>query len=194
MLSHYADTTAMRRAVVAGNLADFQSAAASMARDDWGPRETVTSPERARAAIAAAQAASSLVEAALALGVLGDECASCHVASEAPQLAVVPEEPLDGSNPRMLAHAIASDRLWAGLTLPSDDSWASGAQLLLQDPSLANPSAEISAASRLLLDLARRAESAEPGERGRVLADVLLTCSGCHERLGVVLDRGIVVR
>ena len=150
--------------------------------------------QRARDAAAAAQAAPSLVEAALALGTIGDVCASCHVASEAPPLPLAPEEPLEASNPHMLAHAVASDRLWAGLTLPSDDSWGSGVQLLLQDPGLANPSAEVAPAARHLHELARRAERAEPDERGRVFADILLTCAGCHERLGVVLENGVVVR
>jgi hypothetical protein len=94
----------------------------------------------------------------------------------------------------MLAHAIASDRSWAGLTLPSDASWSSGMRLLLQDPALADPSDEVSAAARLLTELARRGERAEPDARGQLLADVLLTCSGCHERLGVVLVDGVVAR
>jgi hypothetical protein len=194
MLSHYADTATMRRAVVAGKLADFQAAASSVAGDDWGPTETAAWSQQARAAAAAAQVAPSLVEGALALGRLGDVCASCHVESNAPELSIAPDEPIEASSPRMLAHAVASDRLWAGLTLPSDESWASGVQLLVQDPGLGNPSAEVAAASRLLLDLARRAERAEPDERGRAFADILLTCAGCHERLGVVLDDGIVAR
>jgi cytochrome c553 len=120
-------------------------------------------------------------------------CASCHLASAA-QIPIAPEEPSEASNPRMLAHAIAADRLWAGLTLPSDETWASGMQLLLQDPGLADPSVEVSAAARLLRELARRGERTEPAARGQLLADVLLTCSGCHERLGVVLEDGVVVR
>ena len=194
MLSHYAETGDMRRALVAGKLGAFQAAASSIARDGWGPAETRAWAQRARAAAASAQVAPSLVEAALALGTLGNVCASCHVASQASRVSIAPEEPLAASNPQMLAHAVASDRLWAGLTLPSDDSWASGVQLILQDPSLANPSAEVAPASRLLLDLARRAKRAEPDERGPAFADILLTCAGCHERLGVVLENGVVAR
>jgi hypothetical protein len=197
MLSHYADTAAMRRALVAGKLADYQAAAAAVARDEWTPSaaaERREFTERARAAATAAQAAPSLVAAAQALGALGDGCASCHLASGVPELPIAPEVPIEASNPRMLAHAVASDRLWAGLTLPSDESWSSAIQLLLQDPALADPSDEVSAAARLLRELARRGERAEPDERGQLLADVLLTCSGCHERLGVVLEDGVVVR
>jgi hypothetical protein len=134
------------------------------------------------------------VAAAEALGALGDVCGSCHLASAAPQPPIAPDEPSEASNPRMLAHAIAADRLWAGLTLPSDASWARGVQLLLDDPALAAPSAEVSAAARLLTDLARQAQTADPERRARVFADVLVTCSGCHERLGVVLEDGVVVR
>jgi hypothetical protein len=198
MLTHYADTVAMRRAIVAGKLADYQAAAAAVARDEWTPSaaagEQREFTERARAAATAAQAAPSLVAAAQALGALGDVCASCHLASGAPEPPIAPEMPVEASNPQMLAHAIASDRLWAGLTLPSDESWASGVQLLVQDPALADPSGEVSAAARLLRELARRGERAEQDERGQLFADISLTCAGCHERLGVVLEDGVVVR
>src|SRR5690606_16385504 len=146
-----------------------------------------------RSRAADAESARSLPAAARALGALGEVCAACHVASGALQPPLAPEAPSAASDPSMLAHAVASERLWAGLTLPSDESWASGVQLLLDDPGLA-PSAEVASAARLLKELARRGARAEPGGRGDVFADVLATCSGCHERLGVVLEGGAVPR
>jgi hypothetical protein len=197
MLGHYGDTTAMQRALIAGKLAEYQTAAAAVARDEWSPRpggDQAGFAERARAAATAAQAAPSLVAAAAALGALGNVCASCHLASGAPEVPIAPEEPSEVTNPRMLAHAIASERLWAGLILPSDASWVSGMRLLAQVPAIDQPSAEVSAAVRLLSELARRGENAEPDQRGQIFGDVLLTCSGCHERLGVVLANGAGVR
>lgn len=197
MLSHYADTTGMRRAVIAGRLAEFQAAAAAVAKDEWAPSAAVRDLEfsqRVRARAAAAQAAPSLVDAAAALGALGDVCAACHLQSGAPQVPLAPEEQIEASSPRMLAHAVASDRLWAGLTLPSDESWERGMQVLIQDPALAAAPAEVAAAARHLLALARRGERAEVDQRGRIFADVLATCSGCHERLGVVPRDGAALR
>jgi hypothetical protein len=197
MVSHYGDTAAMRRALVAGKLADYQAAADALARDEWWPSATADAPaflKRVRAAAADAHAAPSLVAAASALGALADVCASCHLASGAPEFPIAPEEPSEAQNPRMLAHAIASDRLWAGLILPSDESWVSGAKLLADVPALDAPSAEVSAAARLLGELARRGETAELEQRAQIFCDVMLTCSGCHERLGVVLAEGAVVR
>jgi hypothetical protein len=197
MLSHYGDTTAMRKALVAGKLADYQAAAAALARDDWSPSaaaDQAAFAQRARSAASDAQTAPSLVVAAAALGALGDVCASCHLASRATEIPIAPEEPSDATNPRMLAHAIASEQLWAGLILPSDASWMSGMQLLIQAPALDDPSSEVSAAARHLSELARRGETAEPEQRGKLFGDVVLTCSGCHERLGVVPADGVVVR
>lgn len=197
MLSHYSDTAAMRQGLIAGRIADYQAAAAAVAADEWASADEPGAREwwqRARAAAHAAAAASSLVEAAEALAALGDTCASCHLASDAPQPAVAPDESNEASNPRMLAHAVAASRLWAGLTLPSDDSWASGTRLLLQDPALADPSPEVAEAARYLQQLARRAERTEPDQRSRLFADILLTCSGCHERLGIPIENGVVVR
>jgi hypothetical protein len=196
MLSHYSDAAAMRQAVIAGQLEAYQVAAAAMAADEWPPSAAAEQRElarRARDRAAAAQTAPSLIAAAQALGSLADSCASCHLASGALQIPIAPEEPSKASSPHMLAHAVASDRLWAGLTLPSDESWASGVQLLLEDPGLA-PSDEVSAAAHHLKELARTGSRAEADERGRVFADVLSSCAGCHERLGVVLQDGVVLR
>jgi hypothetical protein len=197
MLGHYGATTAMQRALIAGKLAEYQTAAAAVARDEWSPSpggDPSGFTQRARAAATAAQGAPSLVAAAAALGALGDVCASCHLESRAPEVPIAPEEPSEATNPRMLAHAIASERLWAGLILPSDASWASGMRLLVQVPAVDQPSAEISAAVRLLNELARRGENVEPEGRGQIFGDVLLTCSGCHERLGVVPANGAGLR
>jgi cytochrome c553 len=190
MLTHYADTVGMRKALVGGKLADYHSAAAAVAKDEWTPRlrgDYRPYLEAVRAAAHAGESASSPVSAAAELGKIGEACAACHVKFGGPGSPVAPEQLTEGTDPSMVAHAVATDRLWEGLILPSDLSWASGIEVLMDAPKLDSDVADVAAAAHHLRDLARQGKSAEVGQRGQIFASVITTCAGCHERLGVVL-------
>jgi hypothetical protein len=185
MLSHYADTQSMRKGLIAGRLDDFHSAAAAVARDPWSPRSNGDYGaylDRVRSAASSAEAAPSLAAGAAALGSLGEACAACHRQSGGPETPVAPEDPSERANPKMFAHAVAAERAWAGLILPSDESWMSGMQLLVAAPSGdEKPDRE---ASRHLRDLGRRGQIAANDQRGKIFGEVLTTCSECHQREG----------
>ena len=188
MLSHYADTVGMRRALVAGQLGEFQSAAKAVAEDEWTPKlrgDYRPYVDAVRATARSAQAASSIVAGAAELGKLGEACASCHLKFGGPGSPVAPEQLNEATEPSMLAHAIATDRLWEGLVLPSDLSWTSGMQGLIEAPRLDSDVADVAAAARHLRDLARKGVTADVARRGQLFGDVLVTCAGCHERVGV---------
>jgi cytochrome c553 len=190
MLTHYADTVGMRRALVAGKIADYHSAAAAVANDAWTPRvrgDYRPYVEAVRAAAHSGETASSAVSAAAVLGKIGEACAACHVKFGGPGSPVAPEQLAEGTDPSMVAHAVATDRLWDGLIWPSDGSWSSGIEVLLDAPKLDSDVADVAAAARHLRDLARQGKSAELAQRGQIFASVLTTCAGCHERLGVAL-------
>ena len=190
MLTHYADTVGMRRALVAGKLPEYQAAAAAVAKDSWTPRlrgDYRPFVDAVRAAAHSGETASSPVEAAAVLGKIGEACAACHVKFGGPGSPVAPEQLTEGGDPSMVAHAVATDRLWEGLILPSDSSWSNGMEVLLDAPKLDSDVADVAAAARHLRDLARQGKKAEVAQRGQVFASVLTTCAGCHERLGVVV-------
>lgn len=187
MLRHYADAEEMRRSLVTGRLGDYHAAAAAVARDEWKPAavdEKRIFLDGIRSAASAAQAAPTLAAGAVALGSLGEVCASCHLQSGRPEVPLAPEDSSPRPDARMFAHAVAADRLWAGLILPSDASWMSGVQLLAAAASDSDDSAA-RAASQRLRALGQEGRSASVAERGRIFADVLIACSSCHEREAV---------
>jgi len=188
MLTHYTDSVAMRRALVTGKLEDFRSAAGAVAKDEWTPRlrgEYRTHVDAVRAWARSAQKAPSVGSAARELGKLGQACASCHLKFGGPGSPVAPVPLSEGADPSMVAHAAATDRLWEGLTFPSDASWSSGMDVLMDAPKLDSDVADVAAAAQHLRELARNGRSAALEQRGAVFANVLTTCAGCHERLGV---------
>jgi hypothetical protein len=190
MLTHYADTVGMRRALVSGKIADYHAAAAAVANDAWTPRlrgDYRPYVEAVRSAARSGETASSVVSAAAVLGKIGEACAACHVKFGGPGSPVAPEQLTEGTDPSMVAHAAATDRLWDGLILPSDTSWSSGMEVLLDAPKLDSDVADVAAAARHLRDLARHGKSADVAQRGQIFASVLTTCSGCHERLGITM-------
>jgi hypothetical protein len=188
MLTHYADSVGMRRALVTGKLEDFHSAAGAVASDEWTPRlrgDYRTHVDAVRALARSAQKAPSVGSAAGELGKLGEACAACHLKFGGPGSPVAPVPVSEGADPSMVAHAAATDRLWEGLMFPSATSWSSGMDVLMDAPKLDSDVADVAAAAQHLRQLARKGRSAGVEQRGAVFASVLTTCAGCHERLGV---------
>jgi hypothetical protein len=188
MLTHYADTVGMRRALVRGKLDEFHAAAEAVAKDEWTPRlrgDYRPHLEAVRANAHGAQSAPSVVAGAAALGKLGEACAACHLKVGGPGSPIAPEQLGEAVDPSMAAHAVATDRLWDGLILSSDLSWSSGIDLLLDAPKLDSDVPDVAAAAAHLRELARQGKGARVEQRGQLFANVLTTCAGCHERLGV---------
>lgn len=197
MQGHFADSVRLRRAMVAGNLADFKQAASAVANDEWSSnlrpdyRPYVAA---VRAAAATARAAESLKAGAVALGTLGVACAACHQHFGAPQIPIAPGSAPEATEPSMVAHAAATDRLWEGVMGPSDTSWFKGTRGLMEAPSLDSDVPDVAAAAQHLRQLAEEALSVSVEQRGRLFGQVLMTCAGCHERVGVVVSSARAVR
>jgi cytochrome c556 len=188
MRGHFLDTARMREAIVMGKLAELQAAAAAVASDPWTPKlreDYRPYVNTMRAAARSAQTAESVVSGATALGKLGDACASCHLKFGGPGSPIAPLPMAEDADPGMVAHALATERLWEGLILPSDTSWLGGARVLREAPKLDSDVSEVAAAARHLSDLAQTATSATAAERSKVFGNILLTCNACHERLGI---------
>ena len=192
MRGHFAESEAMRRAIVAGDLGGLHDAARSLASDEWTPNLRADWRPHIAAVRAAAQSAHtalSLEEGAAALGQLGQTCATCHQSTGGPRIPS-PSPSLDVARDRgMAAHDSATGKLWAGLVAPSDATWIEGSRQMLAAPELDSDVADISALSRRVRDLARRGEVAEAPSRARLFGEVLLTCASCHQRVGVGTPR-----
>lgn len=187
MRAHFAQSEDMRRALIRGDLPALRAAAEGVAQDPWTPnlredwRPHVTA---VRDAARAAQTAVSLEAGAQALTELGAACSSCHLLTGGPGSPRFPV-PMPGSTEGMLAHESATERLWQGIVAPSDAAWAEGADALLAAPELSSDVEDIAQRAAHVRDLARRARSAAASERPQLFGELLLTCTNCHQRVGI---------
>jgi hypothetical protein len=188
---HSDAANAMRKAAIAGQLADFQRAAASLDSGSWSlplrddPGNHI---EQVRVAARSAAAASALPAATAALGALASACSRCHEDVGGPRGAEIISAPADlarNGDETMIAHAAAEVALWQGLVFPSDDGWHIGAGMLASAPGLDSDVREVSALARRTVDLAREAATAPREARAGSYARVLATCAACHSRLGI---------
>jgi hypothetical protein len=184
---HSNDAISMRKAAIAGQLLEFQYAAAAIASDDWSP--PLRDDDRPHVAVVrdaalGAVGSKSLSAATASLGVLGVACAKCHQAVSAPPISEIVSAPAHGDE-SMLAHAAAEGALWQGLVFTSDESWLRGARALVNAPALDSDVADVSALAHRTRELAGEASAAPRGTRGESYGKILATCSGCHSRLGV---------
>lgn len=192
MQAHFQDALLIRQAVIAGKLEDTVEPAQALAR----ARDLDHLPEGWRGFVERMQEVAGRIEdstlgsrAAAATADLGVSCGLCHQQRGGPQAS---REPAPGAGTsiesRMRRHAWATERLWEGLYVPSDDAWNAGAKALSSEPFPAEISKDGGVSARSAAsDFARLVVKAPaqriPRDRAALYAELLLTCGSCHRAL-----------
>ncbi|MGD8863088.1 MAG: hypothetical protein PVI30_23945 [Myxococcales bacterium] len=194
MAEHFAVATWARDAVINGNLEVMRDPLMELARYEyasvvpggWLPRVA----QMQQAARITAQAR-TLDLAATGVATMARVCGECHAEQDGgPEFATgfrtgrQPDH--DTLASRMYRHMWAADRMWEGLTGPSDEAWRAGAEALAKAP-LSRPDAEpplpdgFADALSQLRDLGVAATEADSiARRADVYGMFLASCADCH--------------
>jgi hypothetical protein len=199
MGEHFVSSASMRRALVAGDLLAFRTAAATLSdkdlsanlSDTWKPHL-----EKMRLDAKRARDAQTIEGAARTFADVGAACAGCHVQLGGPRLAVgAPPAEASGAKPHMVRHAWAAARLWEGLMAPSQEAWTKGVEVFTDAPLAPEAVAGARSVPPEVNELAKRAHhfgaqahaAKDTAARKNAVADVYATCVGCHSKLSVSL-------
>jgi hypothetical protein len=145
--------------------------------------------------LAAAQvgAAVDLRAASSAAGLVAKTCGECHTVFGRPGILVGQEDPQgSGLAADMRYHQRAAERLWEGLSVPSDEAWNSGALALSQAALVPEslipgktPALRLGGLAQTVHGLGSQASTVESVDgRAALYGQVLATCAECHRWLG----------
>jgi len=146
-----------------------------------------------RAAAARSTSTSDLKDAGRDVGLVARTCGDCHTKFGRPGILVEPPGALSsGAHASMRRHQWATERLWEGLVVPSDDAWNAGALALAQAPLVPAeltpgrpPVPRVGELAQAVHVLALKAESTEGVDaRADLYGELLATCAECHTWLG----------
>lgn len=197
MAEHSAHAVAIKTSIVKGDVSRAKVAATWLAesewtsnlRNDWRPEM-----QSLRATARSVMKAETLENAAFALGHVADACASCHLRVAVPLPAPDLTTSADGSERQRRLHAEATDKLWLGLSTPSDEVWLSGARAMALAPLAPRTPlrdgealSEADTLARRLRDLAGVGLMVAVDRRAATFSEMLGTCARCHNLLGVTL-------
>ncbi len=189
MKEHFVAASGMRDALIRGDVDAFTSAAAVIATESergatWGRSDAV------RDAASRARMAETIPAAARALSDLAVACGDCHRARGKPKGAVpAPPPAFAGGNPVMARHRWAVERMWEGLSSPSDEAWKKGSDAFAdaplvgdafagRDPTVQASAFALSARAHALGVRARTATAT--GDRANIFGEMFATCADCH--------------
>lgn len=193
MLSHFDLALDARTYAILGDVAEFRRVTADLsdlqpARDLPAEVTLQLGPMRWEAREAAR--ARTTEEAARGAAEIARTCGDCHEANDvglADRFTTGGPPPPGSTGRHMAGLAWASRLLWDGLVGPSDLTWYTGAEGLIELGALpegletAVPATDVEAASGRLRELGRAATSIDdPQARVELLAEVWEECSGCH--------------
>jgi hypothetical protein len=192
MQAHFKDALLIRQAVIAGKPEDAVDPAFALTRTgdlDHLPEGWRGFVERMQEVAGRIKDSTLVSRAAAATADLGVSCGMCHQQRGGPQASKEPA-PAEGTTveSRMQRHVWATERLWEGLYVPSDDAWNAGARALSSAPF---PSQVLkdggvyarSAAGDFARLVAKAPAKRIPRDRAELYAELLLTCGSCHQAI-----------
>jgi cytochrome c553 len=193
MLEHFVIATWARDSVIDGDIEGLRmplDALADYSYRSVAPGGWMRGIAQLQAAARLTADANTLEAAARGVAAMGRVCGECHREQGGPDVKHYKPErkgpKSDSYEARMFRHAWAVERLWEGLTSPSDEAWVAGAAALSHAPSAA-PTAEPALPPTVVQKLtlvrqlgskAARADSFEAREK--VYGELLVTCAHCH--------------
>lgn len=192
MADHYIRALDVQRAIIAGDLEGAREPATWIAEHatprsmpkDWGPF-TVAMQGAARKV----NEAQTLEEAAQHAAEMGKVCGECHAATGAEVPIAAKLDPPKDKDPKshMKRHHWAADRLWDGLTVPSNEAWEAGAYMLAEAPlHTIDTESEVMKIAEETHALGEKAVAEDnPNARAQILGQFLADCASCHTKLGV---------
>lgn len=196
MLEHFAIVTWARDCVISANLEALRDPVRALAKYEYrtvAPGGWMPFVADLQEAAQLTSNAENLDLAATGVATMARVCGDCH-RQKAPGAKFDPPQPeakrtkRDSFDQRMQRHIWAADRMWAGLTEPSDEAWSAGAAALAALPETAPPSVdpEVAAALREVRELGTRAlDASSPRDRADVYGLLISTCANCHAHVVV---------
>ncbi len=207
MWNHYQHVATVQDAVLGTNLDAARSAGRWVAEhaDSAGmPAAALPYVDSMRIAGYLIANATDLDVAANATARMAYTCGACHEATGmGPVAAAIGAPPPSGDTlvgMRMDYQQWAADRLWDGIAIPSDRSWAAGAVAMSDVPRYmthihrAGPrTAFADSMAQRIHALGERAPLAPRSDRVTIYGEMLSTCAACHQAYRVQLPEAAVV-
>ena len=204
MHEHLARVTSMQEAVIRGDM----EAAAEPARWIADHQETAGLPAGIEAFVAdmkksaaGVAEARDLRNAATATAMTISYCGTCHTAAKVtPVMAEMAKPAAAGPMAaHMLEHQWATDLMYQGLVIPSEDRWEKGLAAMQVSPLAekdlpkdAKLTKEIVALEKRVHEMAAKAKTAtDLGTKVAVYGEYLAGCAGCHGLHGKVWGPGL---
>ena len=189
MRQHFKSAESIRLAVISGKQDDIFKPARTLVYlsdvqtlpEDW--QEPIARMQDAADRLKGSQ---DMVTAAAATADIGTSCGLCHQGSGGPHITVSDPPSSDGTvAARMRQHAWATERLWEGLYVPSDEAWNAGVALLSDHPfpqeALDTKGGYARTAAQDFAKIVAAAPHAKKTEdKANIYAQLLATCAVCH--------------
>ena len=204
MHEHMARVMAMQEAVTRGDLEAAVEPAKWIAdhqETEGLPAGTETFVANMKKQAAAVAEAKDIKNAAVATAMTISYCGSCHAAAKVtPQMMEPVALPVaDATKAHMTEHLLATDLLYQGLTMPSEERWQKGLAAMQSSPLAekglpkdAKLTKEIVALEKRVHELAAKAKTAtDLGTKVAFYGEYLSGCATCHSLHGKVWGPGL---